>query len=259
MICFTVSYTTRDLVSSPAAFRVLRRPLRRAPQGCYTVGHDRIIHGGIFCLKKTVSDAVIRRLPSYYRYLISLEEQGVVRISSHELAELMGLTASQIRQDINCFGGFGQQGYGYNVKELRTKIGEILGMTRCFDMVLVGAGHIGQAIAKYPYFRDLGLRVVAAFDTDASLVGHEMEGVPIRGISELEGYVTEHKIDIGIIAVPAAAAQETAERLARAGIRAMWNFAPIDLQVGESVSVVNVHLSDSLLVLLYHLSHSKNG
>lgn len=205
--------------------------------------------------RRRVSGAVIRRLPGYYRYLGKLERAGAQRISSQELGEQMGLTASQIRQDINCFGGFGQQGYGYNVPELRRRIGDILGLNRAYRMAIVGAGNMGRALLSYGGFRDMRFEVVAVFDSDPELIGRAALGLTIRDVRELPQALAAQPVDIGIIAVPESAAQSVCDQLVAGGVRAIWNFAPVDLAAGPDVAVNSVHLSDSLLVLTYALRH----
>ena len=200
-----------------------------------------------------ISDAVIRRLPGYYRYLRDLEKSGITRISSQELGARMGLTASQIRQDINCFGTLGQQGYGYNVSELRAHIGSILGLGKKYDMIIVGAGNIGQAVAWYPGFSQRGFEPIAMFDVKPDMIGRVIRGVPVYNVTELRAYLTEHPAVIGVVATPARVAQQVAQQMIEGGVRAIWNFAPIDLKVPDSVVVNNVHLTDSLLVLTYRL------
>lgn len=202
-----------------------------------------------------VSDAVIRRLPGYYRHLRELEENGVVQISSQELGERMSLTPSQIRQDINCFGGFGRQGYGYPVHELKEHIGEILGLNKKHRMVIIGAGRIGNAVSRYPSFRREGFETVAMFDSDPALLTEEKDGIAIYDISRLEELLPGMDISIAVLAVPAPAAQETANRLYECGIRAIWNFAPTDLQHPADMEVVNVHMSDTLHILSYRMTH----
>lgn len=196
-----------------------------------------------------VSEAVVKRLPMYYRYLESLEEQGIVRISSRELSERMGLTASQIRQDINSFGGFGQQGFGYLVTELKKRIGEVLGLDAQYHMIVVGAGNIGTAIANYEEFGTMGFHVRRLFDVDKTRVGKEER---ISCVDELSQYLRENVVDIGIIATPAEVAQDICDILCEGNVRGIWNFAPVDLRVPEGVAANHVHLSDSLLVLSYH-------
>ncbi len=202
-----------------------------------------------------VSAAVIKRLPRYYRYLRQLLAEDIRRISSGELSRMMNVTASQIRQDFNCFGGFGQQGYGYNVKYLYTKIGELLGVTSNLSAIILGAGNLGSALASSPVFERRGIRLKALFDTDPKLVGTIKYGFPVLSLDELENYVKENKIDIGIITIPREAAPEMAEKLARYGIRGLWNFTSRELDVtGYGVVTENVHLGDSLMTLCYKIS-----
>lgn len=200
-----------------------------------------------------ISDAVIRRLPGYYRYLRTLEQQGIARISSQELGLRMGLTASQIRQDINCFGALGQQGYGYNVTELKEYIAGILGLDREYGVVIVGAGNIGRAVALYPTFIKQGMRVKAMFDVKTSLIGTKVEGIPVFDIAELPAYLSQNRCPVAIVATPGTVAQDVANRLVEGSVKAIWNFAPVDLKVPPEVVVNNVHLTDSLYVLLYKL------
>lgn len=202
-----------------------------------------------------VSEAVIRRLPGYYRHLRELEAAGVTQISSQELGERMHQTSSQIRQDINCFGGFGRQGYGYNVSELKEHIGEILGLRQKHSVIILGAGSIGTAVARYPTFSREGFETIAMFDTAPEKVGTELCGVPVLPADSLEDFLREHPVDIAVLALPARAAQESLNRLDRCGITAVWNFAPTDLTHPEHMIVVNVHLSDSLQILSYRMAH----
>ena len=204
--------------------------------------------------KKNVSMAVIKRMPKYYRYLGELVKNDVDRISSKELGEKIGFTASQIRQDLNNFGDFGQQGYGYNVKELHNQIGAILGVGKEYNAVLIGAGNIGQAIANYSRFTDIGLGITAIFDANQKLVGMRIRDVEIKDIDELKGYLEENHIDMGILCVPRINAQKVCDVLVNGGVRGIWNFAPIDLHVPETVKVENVHLSESLLTLVYQMN-----
>ena len=204
--------------------------------------------------KKSVSMAVIKRMPKYYRYLGELVKNDVDRISSKELGEKIGFTASQIRQDLNNFGDFGQQGYGYNVKELHNQIGAILGVGKEYNAVLIGAGNIGQAIANYSRFTDIGLGITAIFDANPKLVGMRIRDVEIKDIDELKGYLEENHIDMGILCVPRINAQKVCDVLVNGGVRGIWNFAPIDLHVPETVKVENVHLSESLLTLVYQMN-----
>ena len=207
--------------------------------------------------KKNVSMAVIKRMPKYYRYLGELVKNDVDRISSKELGEKIGFTASQIRQDLNNFGDFGQQGYGYNVKELHNQIGAILGVGKEYNAVLIGAGNIGQAIANYSRFTDIGLGITAIFDANPKLVGMRIRDVEIKDIDELKGYLEENHIDMGILCVPRINAQKVCDVLVNGGVRGIWNFAPIDLHVPETVKVENVHLSESLMQLSYNISRYK--
>ena len=204
--------------------------------------------------KKNVSMAVIKRMPKYYRYLGELVKNDVDRISSKELGEKIGFTASQIRQDLNNFGDFGQQGYGYNVKELHNQIGAILGVGKEYNAVLIGAGNIGQAIANYSRFTDIGLGITAIFDANPKLVGMRIRDVEIKDIDELKGYLEENHIDMGILCVPRINAQKVCDVLVNGGVRGIWNFAPIDLHVPETVKVENDHLSESLLTLVYQMN-----
>lgn len=203
---------------------------------------------------KNISMAVIKRLPKYYRYLDELMRNEVDRISSKELGEKIGFTASQIRQDLNCFGDFGQQGYGYNVTELYNQIKSILGLDRGYKAALVGAGNIGQAVSNYSRFEDLGFRIDAIFDANPKLIGMKIRDVEIRDIDEMKPILESEKIDIGIICVPRKNAQNVADDLIKGGVRAIWNFAPVDLIVPNHVKVENVHLSESLMTLIYLLN-----
>lgn len=202
-----------------------------------------------------VSEAVIKRLPGYYRHLRELEAAGVLHISSQELGKRMKLTASQIRQDINCFGGFGRQGYGYKVTELKGHIGEIMGIDKKHRMIIIGAGNIGCAVVKYPSFVKEGFETVALFDKDPQKVGTGVGGLTILPIAQLEAFLMSNAIDIAVLAVPAGDAQHMLDRLGALGVKAIWNFAPTDLQPGKEMIVVNVHLSDSLQILSYKMAH----
>jgi redox-sensing transcriptional repressor len=199
-----------------------------------------------------ISDAVIRRLPRYYRQLGALHQEGVAKISSLALSKLMNVTASQIRQDLNCFGGFGQQGYGYNVNELRRSIAEILGINRQYSMIIVGAGNIGQALSSYTQFGSEGYDILALFDAKPELIGRHIGGVTVRSIDTLEEFAAANTIDLAVIAVPAAVARQVADRLVKAEIKAIWNFAPIEIVI-EGVVVENAQLTDGLMALTYRL------
>lgn len=204
--------------------------------------------------KKNISMAVIKRLPKYHRYLLELLRNDVDRISSKELSEKIGFTASQIRQDLNCFGDFGQQGYGYNVKELYSQISNILGITRDYKCIIIGAGNIGQAIANYTSFDKLGFKLEGIFDANPKLVGIKIRDIEIEDIDDMPKFLRENHIDIGIICVPRVNAQKVADMLINNGVKGIWNFAPVDLAVSEDVIVENVHLSESLLTLTYLLN-----
>ena len=200
-----------------------------------------------------VSIAVIRRLPRYYRHLSELRQQGVVRISSSALGKAMGLTASQIRQDLFCFGGFGQQGYGYNVEKLREEIGEILGIDRGHTAVVLGVGNLGHALIQNFKFGNNGFNVEAAFDINDEVIGTTVGNIPVYGVDELDQFLREHRVDIGVITVPRSVAPVVAQQLVDGGVRGIWNFANVELKLenAEDVVVENVHFADSLLTLSY--------
>ena len=198
-----------------------------------------------------VSNAIIRRLPRYRRYLNELRKQGVKKISSNELSELIGYTASQIRQDLNTFGGFGQQGYGYSVDSLFQEINKILGLDREYKTIVVGIGNLGQAITNYTYYYKIGFNIVGLFDVNPRLVGLSINDVLVRDFSEMSDFVKENDIDIAIICVNRENAQKVADVLVDAGIEGIWNFAPVDLDVPHDVAVENGHLSDSLHTLSF--------
>lgn len=204
--------------------------------------------------KKEISKAVINRLPRYYRYLGDLLEKDVVRISSKELSEKMKVTASQIRQDLNNFGGFGQQGYGYNVEYLHSEIGKILGLDTKYSLIIIGAGNLGQALANYVDFERRGFFVKAIFDISPKLIGTDIRGIPIKSNDELESYIENNKVDIAAITVPKTKAPQIAAELVKWGVKGIWNFAPTDLNLPKDVTVENVHLADSLMKLSYRLS-----
>lgn len=205
-------------------------------------------------MKKNISMAVIKRLPKYHRYLAELIRNKVQRISSKELSERMGLTASQIRQDLNCFGDFGQQGYGYNVIDLHKEISALLGLTREYKTIIIGAGNIGQAIANYTRFNNYGFKLDALFDVNPKLVGLSIVGIEIQDVDMLADYLEKNAVDIGIICVPKKTAQDIANLFVKNNVKAIWNFAPLDLELPEEVVVENVHLSESLLTLTYRLN-----
>ena len=206
---------------------------------------------------KGISKAVIKRLPRYYRYLGDLMNNGVERISSSDLSKKMRVTASQIRQDLNNFGGFGQQGYGYNVRYLHTEISKILGLEEEHPMIIVGAGNLGQALANYVEFDKMGFRLVGIFDINPVLEGIGVRGIEIKMISDLPFFLKENNVEIATLTLPKNKAAEMAELLVNNGVKAIWNFAHLDLNVPEDVIVENVHLSESLMTLSYNLSKYK--
>lgn len=204
--------------------------------------------------EREISQAVIRRLPRYYRYLGELLENGVERISSNDLSKRMKVTASQIRQDLNNFGGFGQQGYGYNVKYLYTEIGKILGLEEAHNMIIIGAGNLGQALANYAAFEKRGFVLKGIFDVNPRLVGVSIRGVPIRMMDELKTFVQQNDVEIAVLTIPKDKAIEVANMLVDSGVRAIWNFAHTDLNLPDHIIVENVHLSESLMQLSYNIS-----
>ena len=205
--------------------------------------------------RSEISSSVIKRLPRYYRFIGELIKQGIVRSSSGELAEKMSLTASQIRQDLNCFGGFGQQGYGYNIVELRTEIGKILGIDRGYKAVLFGAGNLGKAIASHMNFGEYGWELIGIFDSDLRKENEKVADLSVMHISRMESFITENKPEIAILCIPKAAAQEYADKLVSLGIKAFWNFSHYDLAVShKNIVVQNVHLGDSIMTLSYGLT-----
>ena len=205
--------------------------------------------------KQNVSDAVIRRLPRYYRYLDDLHLKGSVRISSSTLGEKMGITASQIRQDLSCFGEFGQQGYGYNVDELRAEIGHILGVDERHRIIVVGVGNLGRALIQNFHFADAGFLLEAAFDISPALVGGEVAGIPVLDCTELERFIPAHRPDVAVLTVPQVAAQQMANRLIDLGVRGFWNFTNVELSSdSENVRFEDVHFADSLLTLSYRIT-----
>ena len=208
---------------------------------------------------RKISRAVISRLPRYYRYLGDLLEAGVERISSNDLSKKMQVTASQIRQDLNNFGGFGQQGYGYNVKYLYTEIGKILGLDRTHNFIIIGAVNLGQALANYAAFERSGFILKSLFDVNPRLEGVAIRGIPVRMMDELVDFLKENEIEIAALTIPKSKAVEVADILVENGIRAIWNFAHTDLDLPEDVIVESVHLSDSLMTLSYNVSQRMEG
>jgi len=202
-----------------------------------------------------VSSAVIKRLPRYHRYLGDLLREGRFRISSAELSRMMNVTASQIRQDLNCFGGFGQQGYGYNVKYLHGKISELLGVNKGFSAVIVGAGNLGRALAATHMFERRGVERLALFDSNPDIIGTEIYGLPVHSVDSLAAFCRENGVSIGVLTVPKEAAYEVAETMAEAGVEGIWNFANMELKLPDHKDVIveNIHLGDSLMTLCYEL------
>jgi len=204
--------------------------------------------------KQRISDAVIRRLPRYYRYLDDLHSRGIVRISSNSLGKRMGITASQIRQDLSCFGEFGQQGYGYNIMALRAEIGHILGVDEPRRLIIIGAGHLGHALIQNFDFAQGGFRLDTAFDVSDALIGANVNGVVIRSMDELDSYCAAYHPAVAVLTVPKSAAQETAAKLSALGVEGIWNFTNMEISVADHVFVENVHFADSLLTLSYRIS-----
>lgn len=204
--------------------------------------------------ERNVSPVVIKRLPRYYRYLGELIGKGIKRISSKDLSNLMGVTASQIRQDLNCFGGFGQQGYGYNVEDLHREMGNILGLDRGYKTIILGAGNLGKALAKHSNFRKRGFNLIGIFDADKSLVGKDIGGIKVQNSEDLEEFVKENRPNIAILALPKSAVEKEANRLVDLGVKGIWNFSYGELHLPQGVAVENVHLSDSLMTLSYKLT-----
>lgn len=203
---------------------------------------------------KKISKMVIRRLPRYFRYLDDLHKAGVERISSTELSQKMYVTASQVRHDLNCFGGFGQQGYGYNVEQLHQAIGDILGLSKHYKLIIIGAGNLGHALANYAGFVRRGFRLVGMFDIDPSVIGKTVQGVTVSHMDELEAFCRREKPEIAVLTVSKPAAVEVANHLATLGIRGIWNFSFMELAAPEGIHVENVHLSDSLMTLAHHIT-----
>ena len=206
--------------------------------------------------KENISDAVIRRLPRYYRQLTDLYTRGIVRISSHSLGQEMNITASQIRQDFSCFGEFGQQGYGYNVEELRAEIGHILGVDNDHHLIMIGVGNLGHALLQNFPFSQTGFSVDAAFDVAPSLIGTAINGVPVLSMDELEIYIKENEVDVVVLTIPQAVAQETADKLVSLGVHGFWNFTNVELSsANPEVKFENIHFADSLLTLSYRIAN----
>ncbi len=207
--------------------------------------------------EKEISQAVIGRLPRYFRYLGDLKDEGIERISSQELSDIMNVTASQIRQDFNNFGGFGQQGYGYNVEFLYEEIGKILGLDKEHNLIIIGAGNLGQALANYMNFERRGFIFRGIFDSNPAIHGKKIRGIEVQPMAKMEAFVKENDIDIAVLTIPKGSAVPVAEQLVSYGIKAIWNFAHVDLNVPKEIQVENVHLSDSLMKLSYNLASRK--
>ncbi|MBZ4668028.1 MAG: rex [Defluviitaleaceae bacterium] len=206
---------------------------------------------------RRISIAVVKRLPRYYRYLGELLENDITRISSKELSERMGVTASQIRQDLNNFGGFGQQGYGYNVEYLYNEIGKILGLNNTYKFIIVGVGNLGQALANYTKFEKRGFILKGLFDVNPRLIGMTIRGIEVRDIDEMESFVKENKIDVAFLTLPKSKVRKVAEDLAKWGIKGLWNFSAVDLDLSPDVVIEDVHLSDSLMIMSYNINRKK--
>ena len=205
--------------------------------------------------KSLISLPVIKRLPRYYRFLGELQQQEIIRISSRELSQKMGLTASQIRQDLNCFGGFGQQGYGYNVSELRTAIGEILGINVGNKIILIGAGNLGKAVTAHIDFPKRGFKLIGIFDNNPQIIGKIISGIPVLNINELESFCKKNDPVCAVLCIPKTAAEELVPKLIKNNIKAFWNFSHYDFTTTENIIVENVHLADSLMTLAYGLNN----
>ena len=206
--------------------------------------------------KENISDAVIRRLPRYYRQLTDLCNRGVVRISSHSLGQEMNITASQIRQDFSCFGEFGQQGYGYNVEELRAEIGHILGVDNNHHLVMIGVGNLGHALLQNFPFSHTGFTVDAAFDVSPTVIGTSVNGVPIYSMNDLDSFIRAHSVDVVVLTIPQSVAQDTANRLIDLGVWGFWNFTNVELSSpSPDVKFENIHFADSLLTLSYRIAN----
>ena len=218
-------------------------------QRCYTLPWV------IYMEEKTISIAVIKRLPRYYRYLGDLLDNGITRISSGDLSKKMNVTASQIRQDLNKFGCFGQQGYGYNVEMLYEEIREILGLDRVYNLIIVGGGNLGQALANYDNFKRRGFNFVAIFDKDPNLIGKVVHGIEIRDVELIDAYLKVNQVDIAVLSLPRENALQISNLLVANGVKGIWNFSHVDLHTPKSVVVENVHLTDSLMTLSYKLSN----
>ena len=204
---------------------------------------------------KVISEAVVKRLPRYYRYLEHLQQEGVTKVSSGKLAQLLGVTASQVRQDFCNFGGFGQHGYGYDVAKKKKNLAEILGLDKQYNMIIIGAGNIGRALAGYKNFAGEGFIVRALFDIDVR--DKSVGGIPVYSMETLSDYIKEHGCDIAVIATQKGVAADIAARLVALGVKSIWNFAPIDLDLPDDVAVENIAMSESLYVLSYRMKNKQ--
>ncbi len=217
----------------------------------------KVIHMNNKTNEKKISTAVIRRLPRYFRYLRELIRSDILRISSRELSEKMNITASQIRQDLNCFGGFGQQGYGYNVKSLYSEISHILGVDSGITAIIVGIGNVGKALVNNPLFEKRGIKVMGLFDTDPSIIGTSFGSLTVSDAKDMEKFCIENNIDIAVLAIPKTAAKDTVKLLADCGVRGFWNFSNAEVTPPKGVHIENVHLGDSLMALCYDVAQDK--
>ncbi|NLL38229.1 MAG: redox-sensing transcriptional repressor Rex [Clostridiales bacterium] len=207
--------------------------------------------------RSRIPGAVIRRLPRYYRYLSTLHQLGIVRVSSRDMSKALGLTSSQIRQDFSNLGGLGLQGYGYDVDSLLKEIGIILGLDTMYNLIIIGAGNLGHALSNYQNFEKRGFRIIGVFDVDQRIIGKKVNGLTVMHMDELSEFLKENKADIAAITVPRTYAREVAEKVISLGIRGIWNFAPVELEFPDDIVVENIHLSDSLMVLGYNLKQEK--
>jgi redox-sensing transcriptional repressor len=203
--------------------------------------------------EKKIPDIVIKRLPIYYRFLTNLHQMGISRVSSKDLGKKMGITSSQVRQDFFNFGSFGLQGYGYDVDQLRQEIGNILGLDIQRTMIIIGAGHLGQALARHSAFEKDGYGVIGVFDVNPHLIGEKIRDIEIMHVNRISEFVSENKVDIAVITVPRTYAREVADIIIELGIKGIWNFTSVKLAVPDDVAVENIHLSDSLMTLGYYM------
>ena len=210
--------------------------------------------------EKYVSAATIKRLPRYYRYLRDLLDKGITKVSSATLATLMNVTASQIRQDLNCFGDFGQQGYGYNVEYLYNEISDLLGVNESFNAVIIGAGNLGRALVRSPMFARRGVKPVAMFDVEWSIVGSNISGIPVLHTSSLAKFCNERDVHIGVLTLPKQHAEAAMKSLIDAGVKGIWNFTSCEPEELKNQAIVeNVHLGDSLMTLCFRMRDAANG